>query len=123
MTGARLKIVARTARQQAPVSLDLIYGNTATGDLVFMERSKALENVAFSTAVTWGDFREGAPELYERALEQLDRDEDDPPPDTEELDHELNVEGDLRHFPEQLMLEFIPTLVQERYGKVEEFGV
>jgi hypothetical protein len=85
-----------------------------------MERSKALENIAFRTAVTWGDFRKGAPALYERALSYLDC-EENPPPDTRELDHEaLDGDGDFRYFPEQLMLDFIPKSVQERFGKVEE---
>jgi hypothetical protein len=47
--------------------------------------------------------------------------EENPPPDTQELDHEaLDGDGDFHHFPEQLMLDFIPKLVQERYGRVEE---
>jgi hypothetical protein len=85
-----------------------------------MERSKALENIAFRTAVTWGDFRKGAPALYERALSYLDC-EENPPPDTRELDHEaLDGDGDFRYFPEQLMLDFIPKSVRERFGEVEE---
>jgi hypothetical protein len=101
-------------------SCDLIYGEVAFSGLVFMERSKALENIAFRAAVTWGDFRKGAPTLYERALEVLDA-EENPPPDTQELDHEaLDGDGDFPYFPEQLMLDFIPKLVQERYGRVEE---
>jgi hypothetical protein len=99
--------------------LDLIYGNAPCGRLVFMERSKALENIAFWKAKTWGDFRKGAPTLYERALSHLDN-EEDAPLDSSELDHELAADGDFLHFPEQLMLDFIPKLVQERYGRVEE---
>jgi hypothetical protein len=58
--------------------------------------------------------------LYEHALADLDA-EENPPPDTQELDHEaLDGDGDFRYFPEQLMLDFIPKLVQERYGRVEE---
>ena len=56
--------------------LDLIYGNAPFGRLVFMERSKALENIAFRKAKTWGDFRKGAPTLYERALSDLDNEEE-----------------------------------------------
>src|SRR4029453_8170570 len=71
-------------------------------------------------AATWGDFRKGAPTLYERALFDLDA-EEDPPPDTRELDHDaLDGDGDFAHFPEQLMLDFIPQSVQERFGKVEK---
>lgn len=85
-----------------------------------VERSKALENVAFRAAVTWGDFRKGAPALYERALEVLEA-EENPPPHAQELDHDaLDGDGDFHYFPEQLMLDFIPKLVQERYGRVEE---
>jgi hypothetical protein len=103
-----------------PSSRDLIYGEAPNGGLVFMERSKALENIAFRAAATWGDFRKGAPTLYERALADLDA-EENPPPDTQELDHEaLDGDGDFHYFPEQLMLDFIPKLVQERYGRVEE---
>ena len=103
-----------------PSSRDLIYGESPMGGLVFMERSKALENIAFRAAVTWGDFRKGAPTLYERALADLDA-EENPPPDTQELDHDsLDGDGDFHYFPEQLMLDFIPKLVQERYGRVEE---
>jgi hypothetical protein len=98
--------------------LDLIYG-APCGRLVFMERSKALENIAFRNAKTWGDFRNGAPTLYERALDL--NNEEEAPPDSSELDHEaLAADGDFLHFPEQLMLEFIPKSVQERFGKVEE---
>jgi hypothetical protein len=103
-----------------PSSRDLIYGDAPNGGLVFMERCKAFENIAFRAAVTWGDFRKGAPTLYERALADLGA-EENPPPDTQELDHEaLDGDGDFHYFPEQLMLDFIPKLVQERYGRVEE---
>jgi hypothetical protein len=102
------------------LSRDLIYGNAPSGELVFVERSKALENKAFYTAVTWGDFRKGAPTLYELALSILDA-EEDPPADTSALDHRaLDSDGDFPYFPEQLMLDFIPESVQERFGKVEE---
>jgi hypothetical protein len=57
--------------------------------------------------------------LYERALSDLDN-EEEAPLDSSELDHELAADGDFLHFPEQLMLDFIPKLVQERCGKVEE---
>jgi hypothetical protein len=46
-----------------PSSRDLIYGEAPNGGLVFIERSKALENIAFPTAGTWGDFRKGAPHI------------------------------------------------------------
>ena len=32
----------------------------------------------------------------------------------------LDGDGDFHYFPEQLMLDFVPKLVQERYGRVEE---
>jgi hypothetical protein len=54
-----------------PLSRDLIYGEAPNGGLVFMERSRAFENIAFRAAVTWGDFRKGAPTLYDRALARL----------------------------------------------------
>jgi hypothetical protein len=118
-TGGSDKQLKRTAVVVPFRRLDLIYGNGPCG-LVFMERSKALENIAFRKAKTWGDFRKGAPTLYERALSDLDN-EEDAPPDSSELDHEaLAADGDFLHFPEQLMLEFIPRSVQERFGKVEE---
>jgi hypothetical protein len=56
-----------------PSSRELIYAEVPNGGLVFMERSKALENIAFRAAVTWGDFR--TPTLYERALADLDAEE------------------------------------------------
>jgi hypothetical protein len=106
-----------------PSSRDLIYGKAPNGGLVFMERGKAFENLAFRAAVIWGDFRKGAPTLYERVLADLDA-EEDPPPDTQKLDHEaLDGDGDFHYFPEQLMLDFIPKLVQERYGRVEETAI
>src|SRR5262249_15659945 len=79
----------RTLKDREPFRrLDLIYGNAPCGRLVFMERSKALDNIAFRKAKTWGDFREGAPTLYERALSDLDN-EEEAPLDSSELDHEL----------------------------------
>jgi hypothetical protein len=118
-TGRSDKQLKRTAVVVPFRRFDLIYGNAPCGRLVFMERSKALENIAFRKAKTWGDFRKGAPTLYERALSDLDN-EEEAPPDSSELDHELAADGDFLHFPEQLMLEFIPKSVQERFGKVEE---
>jgi hypothetical protein len=118
-TGGSDKQLKRTAVVVPFRRLDLIYGNGPCG-LVFIERSKALENIAFRKAKTWGDFRKCAPTLYERALSDLDN-EEDAPPDSSELDHEaLAADGDFLHFAEQLMLEFIPRSVQERFGKVKE---
>ena len=111
----------RTLKDREPFRrLDLIYGNAPCGRLVFIERSKALENMAFRKAKTWGDFRKDAPTLYERALSDWDN-EEEAPLDSSGLDHDaLSADGDFLHFPEQLMLDFIPKLVQERYGRVEE---
>ena len=57
----------------------LIYGEATMGGLVFIERSKALENIAFRAAVTWGDFRKGTPTLYTRSADWMRR---GPPPYT-----------------------------------------
>jgi|SRR6478736_302398 len=57
--------------------------------------------------------------LYEWATEAAD--ESTEPADHEELDHTLlSGDGDFPYFPDQLMLEFIPESVQERFGKVVE---
>lgn len=102
----------------------IIYGITPLGVLVFMERSKALENVAFRDAETWGDFRRNAPELYKQAISELggdDEDEDAGPPDDLELDHDsLAADGDFLYFPEQLMLDLIPAFIQKQFGRLEE---
>ena len=98
----------------------IIYGITPLGVLVFMERSKALENVAFRDAETWGDFRKKAPELYKQATSELE-DEDAVPGDDAELDHEsLSGDGDFLYFPEQLMLDLIPAFIQKQFGRLEE---
>jgi hypothetical protein len=96
----------------------LIYG-MHQGSLVFMERDKALENIAFFHAKTWGDLRANAPELYERGLEWRDCDTDEEPPDDQELDHQIAGEGNFLHFPEALMLEFIPVHLWEKFGRVD----
>lgn len=103
-----------------PSPRDLIYGETAFRSLVFVERSKALENIAFRAATTWGELRQSAPTLYERAISGLGTDEDDVP-DDRELDHDaLDGDGDFLHFPAQLMLDFIPDELRVRFGTVEE---
>ena len=117
--GDQLPSVGRTKeRGPDPSPCDLIYGNRPDTNLVFMERSKALENFAFWAAVTWGDFRKSAPALYEWALGY--EDEDTAPADDDELDHEpLSADGDFPYFPDQLMLDFIPEFVQQRFGRIE----
>ena len=113
---------------------DLVYGDPFGSKLIFMDRSKALETAAFMTAKTWGDFRKGAPVLYEQAMELLGKEEWHPedgseedewsaPADSDEIDRTTipgYEDGDFPYFPEQLMLEFFPELIQQRFGRVEE---
>jgi hypothetical protein len=100
---------------------DLIYGISPLGNLVFIERHKALENLAFREAETWGDLRENAPLLYERAVLSYESEGDeDEPPDDLEFDHEIAADGDFLHWAEQLMLDFVPESIQKFFGRVEE---
>lgn len=99
--------------------LDLIYGEDPFGDLVFVERAKAEENIAFWKAKTWGDLRVAAPMLYERALEYSEYfGTEKLPSDDKLLDHQIADDGDFLFFPKQLMLDFIPDTVQQKYGRV-----
>jgi hypothetical protein len=114
----RAKIADNAPIARKPNPLDLIYGELASS-LVFVERSIAKENIAFRSATRWGDFRIGAPLLYERAIENLEAEEEALPHDNQVFDpQEFDGDGDFAHFPEQLMLNFIPEAIQERFGTV-----
>ena len=94
----------------------LVYGEIH-GSLVFAERWRVDELVAFRRARTWGEFRLGAPTLYDEATASRD----EIPDDTAVLDPcDISgyQDGDFPWFLQQLMLDLLPEPIQETYGTV-----
>lgn len=102
---------------------DIYYGLGRLG-LLFVEPSVALEQIAFNTARTWGEFQRGAPSLYQRALGLcavddggVDQSEHSP---FDRAQIPAFHDGDFPDSPEQLMLDLLPKEVQDRFGKVSQ---
>lgn len=109
----------RKEEEAEPAPRDLVYGETPWGALVFIERKKALEHRAVQTATTWGDIRVGAPGLYYNLV--FDKGCEEDPADDEEFEWgSYDAGGEPPYFYAQLMLDFIPASVQEKYGAVTE---
>lgn len=108
-------------RAVTDASKDLVYGHPGGGDLLFAVRGRALENVAFWQAKSWGEFRVGAPGLHELvaesargADEEWEAPADDEPFDCSELGG--TQDGDLPYFLQQEMLSFVPDSIQQKFG-------